>query len=124
MNEQTIQLFESTRVRSHWDAAQEKWYFSVVDVVQVLTESARPRKYWSDLKVKLQKEGSEVSEKIGQLKMQASDGKTRGQARQRRSGKRTGQKVVTGSNFLPPGKPMPTQLPATPERKPNNSQKK
>lgn len=74
---QAIQLFESVQVRSHWDEAQEKWYFSVVDVVQVLTDSARPRKYWSDLKVKLQKEGSEVSEKIGQLKMRSPDGKAR-----------------------------------------------
>ena len=74
---QAIQLFESVQVRSHWDEVQEKWYFSVVDVVQVLTDSARPRKYWSDLKVKLQKEGSEVSEKIGQLKMRSPDGKAR-----------------------------------------------
>lgn len=74
---QELKLFESVQVRSHWSVEDEKWYFSVVDVVQVLTESKRPRKYWSDLKVKLQKEGSELSEKIGQLKMQASDGKTR-----------------------------------------------
>jgi DNA-damage-inducible protein D len=77
MNDHSIKLFESVQVRSHWDAAQEKWYFSVVDVVQVLTESDRPRKYWSDLKAKLQKEGSEVSEKIGQLKMPSADGKSR-----------------------------------------------
>jgi hypothetical protein len=76
-NHAQVKLFESVQVRSHWNEAQEKWYFSVVDVVQVLTESARPRKYWSDLKVKLQKEGSEVSEKIGQLKMQSPDGKAR-----------------------------------------------
>jgi hypothetical protein len=72
-----VKLFESVQVRSHWDEAQEKWYFSVVDVVQVLSESTRPRKYWSDLKVKLQKEGSEVSDKIGQLKMRSPDGKAR-----------------------------------------------
>jgi DNA-damage-inducible protein D len=77
MNDHHIKLFESVQVRSHWDAAQEKWYFSVVDVVQVLTESDRPRKYWSDLKAKLQKEGSEVSEEIGQLKMPSADGKSR-----------------------------------------------
>jgi len=76
-NHPQVKLFESVQVRSHWDEAQEKWYFSVVDVVQVLTESARPRKYCSDLKVKLQKEGSEVSEKIGQLKMRSPDGKAR-----------------------------------------------
>lgn len=77
LNQPQVKLFESVQVRSHWDEKQEKWYFSVVDVVQVLTESARPRKYWSDLKVKLQKEGSEVSEKIGQLKMRSPDGKAR-----------------------------------------------
>lgn len=72
MNDHHINLFESVKVRSHWDAVQEKWYFSVVDVVQVLTDTERPRKYWSDLKAKLQKEGSEVSEEIGQLKMPCS----------------------------------------------------
>jgi hypothetical protein len=77
MNDHHIKLFESVKVRSHWDAVQEKWYFSVVDVVQVLTDSDRPRKYWSDLKAKLQKEGSEVSEEIGQLKMPSPDGKSR-----------------------------------------------
>ena len=77
MNDHHIKLFESVNVRSHWDAVQEKWYFSVVDVVQVLTDSDRPRKYWSDLKAKLQKEGSEVSEEIGQLKMPSADGKSR-----------------------------------------------
>jgi DNA-damage-inducible protein D len=76
-NEQSVKLFESVQVRSHWNTEEEKWYFSVVDVVQVLTESKRPRKYWSDLKAKLNKEGSEVSEKIGQLKMRSSDGKDR-----------------------------------------------
>jgi DNA-damage-inducible protein D len=75
--EQPVAMFESVQVRSQWNAAEEKWYFSVVDVVQVLTGSARPRKYWSDLKTKLIKEGSEVSEKIGQLKLRSSDGKAR-----------------------------------------------
>ncbi len=77
MTDQEIKLFESIHVRSHWDAGQEKWYFSVVDVVQVLTGSSRPRKYWSDLKVKLQKEGSQLSEEIGQLKMRSPDGRFR-----------------------------------------------
>ncbi len=77
MTDHEIQLFESVHVRSHWDETQEKWYFSVVDVVQVLTDSSRPRKYWSDLKVKLQKEGSQLSEEIGQLKMKSPDGKSR-----------------------------------------------
>lgn len=73
--ENKIKLFENKVVRSHWDAEKEEWYFSVVDVVAVLTESERPRKYWNDLKKKLQQEGSELSEEIGQLKMPSSDGK-------------------------------------------------
>ena len=75
--ETSIKLFENKKVRSLWDAEAEKWYISIVDVIEVLTESNRPRKYWDDLKRKLQAEGSELSEKIGQLKMQAPDGKMR-----------------------------------------------
>lgn len=73
--ENTIKLFEQQQVRTHWNEEEEKWYFSIVDVIQILAENNRPRKYWSDLKSKLKKEGSELSEKIGQLKMQSSDGK-------------------------------------------------
>jgi hypothetical protein len=72
-----IKLFEEKQVRSIWNEEEEKWYFSIVDIIQILTESDRPRKYWSDLKSKLKQEGSELSEKIGQLKMQAEDGKMR-----------------------------------------------
>lgn len=72
-----IKLFESKKIRSHWDADAEKWYFSVVDIIEVLTGSDRPRKYWSDLKAKLKKEGSELSDNIGQLSMSAEDGKMR-----------------------------------------------
>ena len=72
-----IKLFEHKEVRSVWDDEQEKWYFSIIDVIEVLTENSRPRKYWSDLKTKLKKEGSELSEKIGQLKMLSPDGKMR-----------------------------------------------
>jgi len=72
-----IKLFENKQVRSVWDSEQEKWYISVVDVVEVLTETDRPRKYWDDLKRKLRAEGSELSEKIGQLKLLAPDGKMR-----------------------------------------------
>ena len=75
--ETAIKLFETKRVRTHWDADAEKWYFSVVDVIAILTETDRPRKYWNDLKTKLQSEGSELSDKIGQLKMSAEDGKMR-----------------------------------------------
>jgi hypothetical protein len=77
MEKTAIKLFEQKQVRSAWNDEEEKWYFSVIDVVQILTESDRPRKYWSDLKSKLKKEGSELSEKIGQLKMLAEDGKMR-----------------------------------------------
>jgi len=73
--ETNIKLFENIKVRSLWDEEQEKWYISIVDVIEVLTESKRPRKYWDDLKRKLQAEGSKLSEKIGQLKMQSADGK-------------------------------------------------
>lgn len=77
MSNNKIQLFENSKVRTHWDANAEKWYLSIVDVIAILTDSKRPRKYWSDLKTKLKKEGSELSENIGQLKMLASDGKIR-----------------------------------------------
>jgi hypothetical protein len=73
--ETAIKLFEEKQVRTVWDEEQEKWYVSIVDVISILTGTDRPRKYWSDLKIKLKKEGSELSEKIGQLKMQSSDGK-------------------------------------------------
>ena len=72
-----IKLFQNQEIRSLWDAEQEQWLFSVIDIIQALTGSERPRKYWSDLKRKLNQEGSEVSEKIGQLKMLAPDGKSR-----------------------------------------------
>ena len=71
----SIVLFKQHQVRRHWDDEQELWYFSVVDVIAVLTGSDRPRKYWNDLKKRLFEEGSELSEKIGQLKMLSSDGK-------------------------------------------------
>jgi len=73
----SIQIFDTKKVRTLWDEENEKWYISIIDVIEVLTNNDRPRKYWSDLKAKLQKEGSEVSEKIGQLKMKAPDGKMR-----------------------------------------------
>lgn len=72
-----LAIFEGKQIRRHWDDQTEKWYFSVVDVVATLTESSIPRRYWSDLKINLKNEGSEVYEKIVQLKMTAEDGKTR-----------------------------------------------
>ena len=73
--ENAIQLFEDKKVRTLWDEEQDLWYFSIIDVIEVLTDSPRPRKYWNALKTKLNKEGSELSAKLGQLKMQSSDGK-------------------------------------------------
>lgn len=70
-----LQLFEQKEIRSHWDEETEEWYFSIVDVVEVLTESPRPRKYWNALKTKLKEEGSELSQNLGQLKMKSADGK-------------------------------------------------
>lgn len=70
-----LKLFENKKIRYVWNAEEEDWYFSVVDVVEVLTDSERPRKYWNDLKRKLSDEGSELSDKIGQLKLPATDGK-------------------------------------------------
>ncbi len=75
--ETAIKIFEQKRIRSVWNNEEEKWYFSIIDIVEVLTGTDRPRKYWSDLKAKLIKEGSELSEKIGQLKFIADDGKMR-----------------------------------------------
>lgn len=72
-----IQLFEQKKVRTVWDDEQEKWFFSIIDVIEILTDSPRPRKYWNALKTKLQDEGSELSHNLGQLKMRAADGKMR-----------------------------------------------
>lgn len=73
--QEAIKLFEQAKIRTIWDEDQEKWFFSVVDVVEVLTDSPRPRKYWNALKTKLEAEGSELSQNVGQLKLQAADGK-------------------------------------------------
>ena len=72
-----IQLFESKQIRSHWDSGQEMWYFSIIDVIEVLTESTNPRKYWSVLKTRLKAEESEVATNCSQLKLKATDGKMR-----------------------------------------------
>jgi len=71
----SIKQFESREIRTHWDDEKEEWYFSIVDVIAVLTESANPRKYWSVLKTRLKKEGSELATNCSQLKMRSSDGK-------------------------------------------------
>ena len=70
-------LFEDKEIRSIWDSEKEEYFFSVVDVISALTDSAEPRKYWSVLKSRLKKEGSEVTTNCSQLKMLAPDGKMR-----------------------------------------------
>ena len=70
-------LFEGKEIRSVWDKEKEEYYFSVVDVIGVLTESPRPRKYWNSLKTKLNNEESQLSSKLGQLKLKSQkDGKS------------------------------------------------
>jgi len=73
--ETAIKFFEQKQIRSIWRDDNEKWYFSITDVIEVLTGTDRPRKYWNDLKAKLRKEGSELSDKIGQLKLIAEEEK-------------------------------------------------
>lgn len=73
--ETAIKLFQDQRVRVEWNKVQEKWFFSIIDIIAILTESANPRKYWSVLKTRLKKEGSELATNCSQLKMQSSDGK-------------------------------------------------
>ncbi len=72
---ESIRLFEERKVRAIWDDEQEEWYFSIVDVISILTDSPNPRKYWSVLKTRLKREGSELTTNCSQLKMQAADGK-------------------------------------------------
>ena len=73
--QEAIKIFEEKKVRTVWDGEQEKWFFSIVDVIEVLTNSPNPRKYWSVLKTRLKKEGSQLTTNCSQLKMQSSDGK-------------------------------------------------
>lgn len=70
-----IKLFEEKKVRTIWDDEKEMWYFSIIDVIAVLTDNENPRRYWSDLKRKLIKEGSQLYDSIVQLKMKSSDNK-------------------------------------------------
>lgn len=76
MNKTTaIKLFEEQKVRTLWDETEEKWFFSIVDVVGILTQSPNPRKYWSVLKTRLKNEGGEMTTICSQLKMRSVDGK-------------------------------------------------
>lgn len=77
MEEKSIQLFENKQIRTKWDEETEKWYFSVIDIIDVLTESVDAKRYWSVLKVRLKKEGAEPITICSTLKMPASDGKMR-----------------------------------------------
>ena len=72
---ESIRLFEERKVRAIWDDEQEEWYFSIADVISILTDIPNPRKYWSVLKTRLKREGSELTTNCSQLKMQAADGK-------------------------------------------------
>ena len=72
---QSLKLFEERNVRTIWDDTQEKWYFSVVDVIAILTDSTTPRNYWKVLKNRLKKEGNESVTNCNQLKLLSSDGK-------------------------------------------------
>jgi len=71
----SIKLFEEKKVRSEWSEQEQKWYFSIIDIIEILTESINSRKYWSVLKTRLKKEGSELATNCSQLKMLSSDGK-------------------------------------------------
>ena len=73
----TVKLYENNYIRSAWVEEKEEWYFSIIDVIAVLTESDNPRKYWSVLKTRLKKEGRETATICSRLKMRASDGKLR-----------------------------------------------
>ena len=70
-----MQIFEKTNVRSVWDEEQEKWWWSIIDVIELLTGTENPRRYWSDLKRKLKAMGSQLYESIVQLKLESADGK-------------------------------------------------
>ena len=80
MSEKSIKLFEEKTIRTHWDADEEKWYFSIVDVIEVLTEQRTyngARKYWSVMKTRMKNEGAELTTFCSQLKLIASDSKMR-----------------------------------------------
>ena len=76
-SERGLGYFEAKQIRSAWSEEEQKWYFSIIDIIEALTGSPRPRKYWNALKTKLTVEDSQLSHKLGQLKMLAEDGKMR-----------------------------------------------
>lgn len=127
--ENAIKIFEQKQIRTHWDEEQEKWYFSIVDVIAVLTDSLNPRDYWFKMKVRVKtEEGIELSTNCRQFKMKAADGKMRETdaadaesllriiqsipspkaepfkqwLAKKELESKTGKKVITSDNFLPP----------------------
>jgi len=74
-NQKKIAIFNQQKIRRIWDEEKELWYFSIIDIIKILTNSTIPKRYWTDLKRKLEQEGSQLYEKIVQLKLEASDGK-------------------------------------------------
>ncbi|GHT01174.1 hypothetical protein FACS189421_13760 [Bacteroidia bacterium] len=111
-----IKLFETKQIRTHWEEESEAWYFSVVDVVEVLTESSNPRDYWFRMKQRVTLEdGIELSTICRQLKMLAPDGFIPNAKASKKGGavaknarkeleSKTGKSVITDENFLPPAK--------------------
>ncbi|UZD38527.1 hypothetical protein OL230_11815 [Capnocytophaga ochracea] len=77
MKKEAIKLFEERKVRTIWDDTHEKWYFSIVDVVAILTDSPNPQTYWRVLKKRLKEEGNETVSNCNALKLKATDGKMR-----------------------------------------------
>ena len=77
MKKEAIKLFEERKVRTIWDDTHEKWYFSIVDVVAILTDSSNPQTYWRILKKRLKEEGNETVTNCNALKLKATDGKMR-----------------------------------------------
>ena len=112
-NNGAIQLFEDKKIRTAWDAEQEEWYFAIVDVIAVLTESANPQTYWRVLKKRLKDEGNETVTNCNALKMTAADGKKRltdvantEKARPKRSGPMQAQRTkLVCCGFSLPGRP-------------------
>lgn len=100
--EPDLAIFEKYKIRRHYDENKEVWYFSVVDIIQALTDQPdfqRARNYWKVLKNRLSKEGSESVTKCNRLKLEAADGK---KYLTDVLESKTGKKVVTGESFLPP----------------------
>lgn len=104
MNDSALLVFENYKIRRHYDEENERWYFSVVDIIAALIQQPdyqAARNYWKVLKNRLNKEGSETVTKCNRLKMVAEDGRIAKGARRELESK-TGKSVITGENYLPP----------------------